>query len=126
MPSKCLLKWTITGSLSAERYRQPRRTSVRGQRRERAVPASPSISFFVGREDLGARTANRASELACPRASESSRAPRVVVRPVPPPACRARALLHARGTRSEEHTSELQSREKLVCRLLLEKKKNKS
>src|SRR5690606_41496482 len=26
------------------------------------------------------------------------------------------------GTRSEEHTSELQSREKLVCRLLLEKK----
>ena len=26
--------------------------------------------------------------------------------------------------RSEEHTSELQSRENLVCRLLLEKKKN--
>src|SRR5687768_17946513 len=29
-----------------------------------------------------------------------------------------------RGTRSEEHTSELQSRLHLVCRLLLEKKKN--
>src|SRR5690606_4564 len=29
----------------------------------------------------------------------------------------------ASGYRSEEHTSELQSREKLVCRLLLEKKK---
>src|SRR5690606_41912570 len=28
-----------------------------------------------------------------------------------------------RGARSEEHTSELQSRENLVCRLLLEKKK---
>src|SRR5690606_41774787 len=28
--------------------------------------------------------------------------------------------------RSEEHTSELQSRENLVCRLLLEKKKNHS
>src|SRR5256884_1989652 len=28
-----------------------------------------------------------------------------------------------RGTRSEEHTSELQSRLHLVCRLLLEKKK---
>src|SRR5690606_39694412 len=27
-------------------------------------------------------------------------------------------------SRSEEHTSELQSREKLVCRLLLEKKKD--
>src|SRR5436309_4613035 len=29
------------------------------------------------------------------------------------------------GERSEEHTSELQSRENLVCRLLLEKKKKK-
>src|SRR5690606_42117561 len=29
-------------------------------------------------------------------------------------------------TRSEEHTSELQSRENLVCRLLLEKKKEKN
>src|SRR5690606_41462836 len=29
----------------------------------------------------------------------------------------------ARPSRSEEHTSELQSRENLVCRLLLEKKK---
>src|SRR3712207_7380307 len=31
-----------------------------------------------------------------------------------------------RPTRSEEHTSELQSRQYLVCRLLLEKKKNKN
>src|SRR2546429_3740612 len=30
----------------------------------------------------------------------------------------------AEGTRSEEHTSELQSRLHLVCRLLLEKKKS--
>src|SRR2546422_5402737 len=30
------------------------------------------------------------------------------------------------GERSEEHTSELQSRLHLVCRLLLEKKKNRS
>src|SRR5262249_60524598 len=30
----------------------------------------------------------------------------------------------ARGSRSEEHTSELQSLTNLVCRLLLEKKKN--
>src|SRR2546421_8437884 len=35
---------------------------------------------------------------------------------------RARPRPHAR--RSEEHTSELQSRSDLVCRLLLEKKKN--
>src|SRR5436309_13326430 len=32
---------------------------------------------------------------------------------------------YRRGDRSEEHTSELQSRENLVCRLLLEKKKKK-
>src|SRR3712207_7829329 len=31
---------------------------------------------------------------------------------------------HVVETRSEEHTSELQSRQYLVCRLLLEKKKN--
>src|SRR2546428_1287403 len=31
-----------------------------------------------------------------------------------------------RGTRSEEHTSELQSRSDLVCRLLLEKKKSQT
>src|SRR3712207_7665908 len=35
-----------------------------------------------------------------------------------------RALRPARARRSEEHTSELQSRQYLVCRLLLEKKKN--
>src|SRR5687768_18003480 len=43
--------------------------------------------------------------------------------------CRRRtagAMVRAgRGGRSEEHTSELQSRLHLVCRLLLEKKKNK-
>src|SRR5690606_41738052 len=33
-------------------------------------------------------------------------------------------VLHGRVGRSEEHTSELQSRENLVCRLLLEKKKD--
>src|SRR5690349_22325923 len=41
--------------------------------------------------------------------------------PAPTPAGRARRG----GWRSEEHTSELQSRRDLVCRLLLEKKKKK-
>src|SRR5439155_27293183 len=36
-----------------------------------------------------------------------------------------RWLRQARTSRSEEHTSELQSRGHLVCRLLLEKKKTK-
>src|SRR5205085_12226159 len=35
------------------------------------------------------------------------------------------ALMRPSRARSEEHTSELQSQSNLVCRLLLEKKKNK-
>src|SRR3712207_7239069 len=46
-----------------------------------------------------------------------------------PPARRAAGLVDHAGqdqpVRSEEHTSELQSRQYLVCRLLLEKKKNR-
>src|SRR3712207_6862799 len=49
--------------------------------------------------------------------------------PLNAPACRREALgnsLSRQGyPRSEEHTSELQSRQYLVCRLLLEKKKNR-
>src|SRR2546422_7224888 len=40
------------------------------------------------------------------------------------PGSRAEGSLGLAGRRSEEHTSELQSRLHLVCRLLLEKKKN--
>src|SRR2546421_4185613 len=49
--------------------------------------------------------------------------------PLPVPRRRTRVRSRAKGTapirprRSEEHTSELQSRSDLVCRLLLEKKK---
>src|SRR5258708_29824571 len=39
------------------------------------------------------------------------------------PANSRRSLASASGARSEEHTSELQSPDHLVCRLLLEKKK---
>src|SRR3712207_8035958 len=45
--------------------------------------------------------------------------------------CRSPSVISASGLgtassrRSEEHTSELQSRQYLVCRLLLEKKKNR-
>src|SRR3989440_2424427 len=51
------------------------------------------------------------------RASSFSRKPRRQTRG------RLRSLLNTK--RSEEHTSELQSRSDLVCRLLLEKKKKK-
>src|SRR5438132_5248642 len=55
----------------------------------------------------------RSSDLSC-SAPLLSRLARVI-------ACRASPA----GDRSEEHTSELQSHSDLVCRLLLEKKKNK-
>src|SRR3712207_8794683 len=41
-----------------------------------------------------------------------------------PPARRIHPLAQPGSVRSEEHTSELQSRQYLVCRLLLEKKTN--
>src|SRR5438552_13965974 len=39
------------------------------------------------------------------------------------PRCRCSQRARGRSSRSEEHTSELQSPDHLVCRLLLEKKK---
>src|SRR5690625_6943544 len=42
---------------------------------------------------------------------------------VPPQSAIGKALHYLHSQRSEEHTSELQSRGHLVCRLLLEKKK---
>src|SRR5947209_15850272 len=49
------------------------------------------------------------------------------VSPMPPPSPKLAMSVRTSKTssRSEEHTSELQSRQYLVCRLLLEKKKNK-
>src|SRR5207302_3148799 len=64
---------------------------------------------------------SRARRLAC----------RFCSRPWRSPCCRSRMDRRGprqhdgRRDRSEEHTSELQSRENLVCRLLLEKKKTK-
>src|SRR3712207_8609653 len=73
-----------------------------------------------------------------PRRGERPKDPRARRAPPPPPWRGRDPDLHAgrhpgrhedpdprpdRGGRSEEHTSELQSRQYLVCRLLLEKKK---
>src|SRR2546421_6899161 len=59
------------------------------------------------------------------------RSPRAPRRPAPVRLRRGRRALGrgpggARDPRSEEHTSELQSRSDIVCRLLLEKKKKSS
>src|SRR3712207_8667812 len=62
----------------------------------------------------------------CPRSARPPRpAEARAARSRPPsPPCRTRRNHPTPGSRSEEHTSELQSRQYLVCRLLLEKKKN--
>src|SRR5690606_39576478 len=58
-----------------------------------------------------------------PATAESARSNRHPPWPAPRPGGRGgRDGIRRRSARSEEHTSELQSRENLVCRLLLEKK----
>src|SRR3989442_4718024 len=59
-----------------------------------------------------------------PRSSVRGRRPAPAARSPPPLRSRRPCCADGRD-RSEEHTSELQSRPHLVCRLLLEKKKNK-
>src|SRR5690606_41851886 len=81
------------------------------------------LSFPTRRSsDLAARAANRgASRAAAATRSLAATGSRAVAGSRP-----ATSSLPATASlivRSEEHTSELQSREKLVCRLLLEKKK---
>src|SRR3712207_7300512 len=77
--------------------------------------------FRSGKErgTLGSRAAFAAERLPTDRPPASLRAS----------AAPQRGILHelrqAANARSEEHTSELQSRQYLVCRLLLEKKKIK-
>src|SRR5436309_6007572 len=74
--------------------------------------------------DLQSFPTRRSSDL--PRASAPAPTPAGTPSPTPTPtpAWRWASAMASRPARSEEHTSELQSRENLVCRLLLEKKNN--
>src|SRR5690606_41542260 len=65
-----------------------------------------------------ARPCRRSVPVASTSPSSASTHPGARVQPCWPPPTAAPS-----SSRSEEHTSELQSRENLVCRLLLEKKK---
>src|SRR5690606_39945191 len=58
-----------------------------------------------------------------PEAAAGAISPRHVVVPLRRVLDRCRIVIGEATARSEEHTSELESRENLVCRLLLEKKK---
>src|SRR5690606_41925555 len=71
--------------------------------------ALPIYRFFVGRIFL------EEGKTIIPQDCQKNRFPN-------PSQCRGYFLRRVPQFRSEEHTSELQSRENLVCRLLLEKK----
>src|SRR2546422_1534313 len=80
----------------------------------------PYTTLFRSHEG-GAALAGRTVHLFSPEDLDLA-----IVEPDGPPRSRpVRPAQQVQGVRSEEHTSELQSRLHLVCRLLLEKKKKK-
>src|SRR5690606_15438622 len=88
----------------------------RGSRVSALVDADPAR---VG-ERLGDITVTHIDDLAATVAEKQ-----ITIGVITTPASAAQEVAD-RLVRSEEHTSELQSRENLVCRLLLEKKKKKN
>src|SRR5436190_12740986 len=82
---------------------------------------------FLPRErhhrDLHSFPTRRSSDLLEAGARSVERAAAATRRVVEPVLAALRILCGAEQSRSEEHTSELQSHSDLVCRLLLEKKK---
>src|SRR5699024_11424971 len=76
-----------------------------------SLPASASATAFSMRRQKAGNSSTQ-KKICLMASSPSSTASR-------------RAIASLRARRSEEHTSELQSRFDLVCRLLLEKKKEK-
>src|SRR5690606_41852481 len=88
-------------------------------------PLSLPVALPIWRiADLNVSAAWRRSAQVCATASASTRRRSAERLRDGEAAARRRAPRRGRVLiRSEEHTSELQSREKLVCRLLLEKKK---
>src|SRR5687768_17842947 len=80
----------------------------------------PYTTLFRSRSRSSSRGGRRAGHRALPRPASQARA--TSLPSVPPRGTWPPSHLPARDPRSEEHTSELQSRLHLVCRLLLEKK----
>src|SRR2546423_9604822 len=89
----------------------------------------PRSTLFPYTTLFRSSTSRKPAAAARGRASSSAARPSAQVRRVPSRGCgterRAGSSPACPPTRSEEHTSELQSLAYLVCRLLLEKKKKK-
>src|SRR5206468_8750444 len=103
-------------SLSFFSFKYPATTQIYTLSLHDALPISRGSSF----KNLAASLPRKSWPCAWTSPSRKSAAPAKLLR-LPSPSRRQ----SAKRKRSEEHTSELQSRSDLVCRLLLEKKKNK-
>src|SRR5436309_7721099 len=93
------------------------------------IPLPPTSTLFPYTTLFRSSTSSASARTSsfCPTDSPTTRRTRCARRR----SWRGRRFLRSstvgsRSRRSEEHTSELQSRENLVCRLLLEKKKKQS
>src|SRR3989475_9899552 len=104
------------------------RRAVTGIARYVASQRPPGARVIVGRDPrfLGETFCSMAAEILAGHGIT----PLVIAEPAPTPAIayavireRADGAINFTASRSEEHTSELQSQSNLVCRLLLEKKK---
>src|SRR5690606_40733240 len=115
--------WATTSKATPSHF--PRSISIRSSSTSGSSEKAAAVSYArVNGEETTASyrrpSTRRARAATCRRPASLS--------PALPRPCQAAAALasdSAWRTRSEEHTSELQSRENLVCRLLLEKKKIK-
>src|SRR5690606_41441355 len=89
-----------------------------------AATLFPYTTLFRSSAGAGCRAACHAAcaGRGCPSAAGVRRRRRAAARAAPAPGPAWPASPRDWRSRSEEHTSELQSRENLVCRLLLEKK----
>src|SRR3712207_7303826 len=98
--------------------------SGRTRRWPRRVPLPSSAGLRGGSGRAASRTASARASRSSPVGPESSTS--ISCRTTSQPrGTVSRSAWNSQRSRSEEHTSELQSRQYLVCRLLLEKKKNK-
>src|SRR3712207_7733424 len=101
--------WVAGDSVYGADHRIRRRLEARGRGYVLAVTSGQQLGFVPVEKWLAKVPPDGRRRLS---AGEGAKGPRLY----------DRAYLPYRG-RSEEHTSELQSRQYLVCRLLLEKKK---
>src|SRR5437762_11082443 len=97
--------------------------SDRRSREQRDVLAAGALAFFIFYFRLSRPPKSTLFPYTTLFRSSIPYTPCCAPAPMPTPACSTSAAFAPPTTRSEEHTSELQSPMYLVCRLLLEKKK---